>query len=101
MLCSCIAVDLGLVLGDPRYRPTSRDSRELSVLMVRQVLTLMQWKYAQMALTALTHMRSREIIPPAAYARYLTNCTIHTHPTIRSGGRKYEVSLIVILASDL
>ncbi|PVG02608.1 hypothetical protein CPB86DRAFT_822639 [Serendipita vermifera] len=45
------------------------------------------WKYAQMALNALTHMRSREIVPPASYVRYLTNCTIHTHPTIRSGGR--------------
>lgn len=45
------------------------------------------WKYAQMALNALTHMRSREIVPPAAYVKYLTSCTIHTHPTIRSGGR--------------
>ncbi|KAG8821347.1 hypothetical protein FRC18_011359 [Serendipita sp. 400] len=58
----------------------------LEILEIAQRPTT-HWRYAQMALNALTHMRNREIVPPAAYVRYLTNCTIHTHPTIRSGGR--------------
>lgn len=58
----------------------------LEILDIAQKPTT-HWRYAQMALNALTHMRDREIVPPAAYVKYLTSCTVHTHPTIRAGGR--------------
>lgn len=49
---------------------------------------LQQWRYREMALRALAHLRNREVVPPVEYVRFLVDCTTHTHASIRSHGRR-------------